>query len=336
MAVSGCQIFAIIFQIFAGIIWISAVLFTIYFVRKSISEPEKKCCKYKTCYQCFFDVVKYLFIIISLPIPLDDTINMQQECRILYGESSPNYGTSAYDALSNSLFVLQFLMILTLSFMKAHWTFRNTGLRISQVQLILIGILNVSFWIIFFGLACVTFMIPDLDILVSYTLYMFIMVMYIAMTIWAQMIFNSKMNQLAGCERKDEQLMHLIIKHKLLTRCILWFIFIDSLIGALHLMLDIKWMWYVWQILIFINIMVNTLCMMLTYRVVGNVYDVMYKSVCNGWLKACCLCSFCCCSNAKQQRAERDIDIIVSGTSTTEMQSRSHSIGTGTTSSTIQ
>ena len=308
---SGCQAWAIIFQAIAALIWVATAIFVIYFIRKSCAEPSPKSISFN-CYQCFFSSVKYVFIFISLPIPFDDTINMYNECLSLYGEDSSSYGSSLFDALSSFLYILQFLIIPTLSFMKAHWAFKGTELALSNQYLTVIAFANILFWTLFFGIFVVTFMIQDLNVFISYSIYIFLVFMYIAMTIWAQLIFNNKLKQVTDT-KGDKAMAHLITKHKLMIRVLLWCLFINMFIGAIYLMMDIKFFWFIWQISIYLDIMINLLCIMLTYRAVENVYDILYYSkLCNKRCKACCLCSCCCYADSEANEDLNNLELVVS------------------------
>ena len=140
--------------------------------------------------------------------------------------------------------------------------------------------------------------------------------MYIGMIIWSQLIFNNKLQQITDT-KGDQAMAHLITKHKLMIRVILWCLFINMFIGAVYLLLDIKFLWFLWQISIFLDHMINVLCIMLTYRAVGNVYDMLYESrICNKWCKACCLCSCGCYAEAEREANDdlSNLELVISST----------------------
>ena len=304
---TGCNVFAVCFQIYAAIIWVSTVIFVIYFIHGTCKTSTTA----ETCYERFYNFIKYIFIIVSIPITIEDTITMRKEC-LAFNDDAP-YGSGIADGLSNFFNMIQMGLILSMSFMKAHWAFSGTDYAISQKQLTIIFISNIAFWSFFAGALVIIFVIPDLNVNISYSLFILIAFIYFGMTIWAQLIFNKKLETLNEIKmskiNKNKAMIQLIIKHKLMIRFTLWCTLFNATVGAIYLIGDIKWMWYIWHIIIVFNKFTNLVCILLTYKVVDNVYTVIYGScLCNQCCKAFCLCScFDCAASGDNDAKEKDI-----------------------------
>ena len=152
---NGCITYAIFYQIITSIIYIVAVALIALFIKRSCTKSRRICfCECSSKYQCILEFVTYFYIIISLLIPVEDTIYMKQQCQELEEQDNQNKNNARniIEEISAFCFVIQILMIPTLTFMKAHWTFINTKFAIPPFQVKLIVISNIIFWIAFLSI----------------------------------------------------------------------------------------------------------------------------------------------------------------------------------------